>query len=989
MTKRGKPGSDELSEDEDVGVAQARSSLTFDTFRTQFLMHLCFGVTPLFPQNVVDAMTDDAEGGIYSLDAANLSWPNGAVKEVQLYALPSIGLSQEEFVSHVANVAKEESGRGLQRNRNRTPNESHDARNASTGDLSHTSEGTSDGVQDTISEDSSSSFPLACASSISLAHSKSESSLPSRKSFLKGSAGISALSTKRRADSGLSQLEKIAGRATLFTSAVGNDFTQSMLNMPLELLDSSSERGIHALPRLLVDVSGDCAIMMNPSASKVSSLPSAQAFETGRRRSDLVRLPLSSAPAGYADASEVRQLLYLPTRQEKQYDVDPPSSFRSCLNLLYVYPRLLCVAQDVDIKEPGYLQLQGKQAKNEFISYSVRIQLVKSSLTLNKATGQMESSQVTLESFHNPAPWAGPQMLQAIYTKTNDASKAKHVEHDLYNGGIAFRDEIKMRLPMVLDGSYFLHFTLFSVKFNDDFGGGGVARGSGVSIDALAETTVPLSSSSNREPASGARVTTVIPNGCHRVRLGDYQLNIETRLVSSIHVCDPTLATVLRDFPYAKDRSDASIGDKFSEFALVPSRSVLEKSLGAEPAVDAGVSFRQLFAKSSENTILGYFPVLVYMHLCNLVNASTSPLNLSTLMTEEISSEQFTGSELSAKFAMENMNSLLEVLRKVKIKLGAKSTSFRSHKRADLFVKNFVDNFDETSLSRQKGRSNGSDELFDGTLTEKSRSSSSLATPQKNRAPQHDAGDYSDDSDDEDNVSLVAVRRRNDGLLRSSSAFNASAAPFSRVAFGASKTDRMRVEAELFHQSNQFTHLFDDDETVVTNLYSLATPREEQYGETRQREVDLLWDYIFPDESEDSIISHRPSNQVTDDQPGMETAGGLGLNESAFAKRVRTAAQVMIAPCMAPSLSAVLTGAGNSPQGVEHDKETRKARMTAALKSRVDPSIADKMKSIGERQEVRRLLLYFNTFTSAHHLIKDEPRSCASRIGCRRRNRFL
>jgi len=964
MGKRSKSGSDEIIDDMDVGAAQARATATFLTFRTQFLTPLCFGVAPLFPQKVVDAMAEDVEAGIRSLDTANMSWPHGAVKDMQLYAFPSTAASEEELFKHVASVAAEDSGRV----RSLSPNEAQDGLNASSGDLSLVSDGTSDGGLDAMSTES------ADASSSARASSKGDNSLPLKKSFLKRSSyKVPSSKSKRRADGGTSHLDKIAGSASVFTSTVGNDFTQSMLNTPLELLDSGSERGIQALPRLLVDVSGDCAIMMNPSASKVS-VPSVPGFETGRRRSDLVRLPLSSSPSGYADASEVRQVLYLPPRSEKQYDVDPPSSFRSCLNLLYIYPRLLRVAQDANIKESGNLRGQGKITKQDLLSYSVRIQLVRNSVALDKATGQMESSQVMLESFHNPAPWAGPQMLQAVYTKINDMSKAKQVEHDLHNGGIPFRDEIKMRLPMILDGTYFLRFTLFLVKFVDDFSGGdGVLHpGSGVSLDSLADTTIPLSSSSNREPRSGVRATTVIPNGCHRIRLGDYQLQLETRLISSIHVCDPTLAAVLRDFPYAKERTIVpSSEDKFKELALVPSRSVIGKSLSSDPDFDESIHFHQIFSSSSESLILGYFPVLVYMHLCNLVNMSSSSLKLSRLIADEMKSEGIDGSESSLKFAMDNMSSLLEIFRKAKIKLGMRTNSRESRKKVDLFVKNFLDNFDEASLLRQHDENNdvgkSSDASFDGNSSVRSRSSTSLATPQKNKTPQcYNEGDETDDSDDEDHASIVEVRRRNSkGQLKSSLTFNASGAPFSRVAFGASKTDRMRVEAELFRQSNHFTQLFDDDETVITSLHSLVTPREDSNGDAERHVSDPLQGYMFPTASEDSILCLSPSKQIEDDATAVDTILGHGLNESTFAKRVRTAAQVMIAPCMAPSLSAVLTGAGGSPQGSEESEKQQKDRVTSNLKSRVDRSFVESLKSLEETREVSFSAGFLNTVALA------------------------
>ena len=62
---------------------------------------------------------------------------------------------------------------------------------------------------------------------------------------------------------------------------------------------------------------------------------------------------------------------------------------------------------------------------------------------------------------------------------------------------------------------------------------------------------IPLSNKNTREQTSGTRVTTVIPNGVHQIQLGPYQLRLETRLASTIHVDDAAVATILRDYPYA------------------------------------------------------------------------------------------------------------------------------------------------------------------------------------------------------------------------------------------------------------------------------------------------------------------------------------------------------------------------------------------------------------------------------------------------------
>ena len=956
MGKSGKSDDD----DADVALAQARSSATFEGLGTQFLTPLCFGVTPLFPQNAAEKMNENLEEDIRSLEDANLCWPNGAMNEVQLYAFPSTNLSQEEFLNCVSTVASEEPRTELILSRSRSLiNEEHLKQNSTIGDISCVTDNTSKsapGLEAPTADESSSFVQLTSASTNSTDSLKGEDTHPSVKSYLKRASMRSMSSSKRRPSGDLPYLDRIAGTATLFTSAVGTDFTKSMLNTPLELLDSHSGRGIYALPRLLVDVSGDCAIMMKPSAAKPSSIVPINGFEAGRRRSDLVRLPLSSTPSGYADGAEVRQLLYMPPRPEKKYDVDPPVSFRSCLNLLYIYPHLLRFVQHGDKSDSGSTRGRVRQfPKKEPLSYSVRVQLVRRSVDPDEATGQIETSQITIDSFHNPAPWAGPQMLQAVYTKVNDVWNGKHVEHDLYNEGIPMRDEIKMRLPVILDGTYFLHFTLFSVKCNDGGGmhdpNGVLQRGIGLSVDALAETSIPLSSSSNREPASGVRIATVIPNGCHRIRLGEYQLLLETRLVSSIHVCDPTVATVLRDFPYAKNRTDVAIEDKFKELSLEPSRSIAGKLPSAEPIVDMKVPFHHLFAKASGSALRGNFPLLFYMHLCNIVNHATGHLH----MTQD-------STEISLQFVMDNMISLLELFSKVKINLLAQTVS-ESRGLVDTFVKHFIDSFDESALLCEHEGGHDVDEHVDadtdGTSSEKSRLSISVATPQKISVPPMlaDSGhnDNSDDDDDNTGIGMViSLKRKGHARLKGASSFNASSAPFSRVAFGASKTDLMRVEAELFHESNRLTQLFDDDETVATSLHHVATTKNEEglnyNGGVGHKSLDYVDDNNSHAGSEDSFVVHTAGRRSDPGSPMQEHS----LRESNFAKRVRTAAQVFIAPCVAPSLSAVFdSGTGGIPKKSSATTDNLKDRLTLALKSNAGPSILDRLKAVdGKDREV-------------------------------------
>jgi hypothetical protein len=277
----------------------------------------------------------------------------------------------------------------------------------------------------------------------------------------------------------------------------------------------------------------------------------------------------------------------------------------------------------------------------------------------------------------------------------------------------------------------------------------------------------------------------------------------------------------------------------------------------------------------------------------------------------------------------------------------------------DTFVKNFIDSFDESALLREHEGGHDADEYADadadGTSSEKSRLSISVATPQKNSVPPGPAhsGRNDDSDDDEDNIgsgTVISLKRKDYAHLKGASTFTASSAPFSRVAFGASKTDRMRVEAELFHENNRLTQLFDDDETVATSLHHVTTTTTKEglnyNGGVGHKTFDYVDDNISHAGSEDSFLVHTSGRRSAPGSPTQKQ----NLGEIGFAKRVRTAAQVFIAPCVAPSLAAVLdSGTGVSPKKSSGQTDNLKDRLTSAFKSNAGPSILDSIKVFDEK----------------------------------------
>lgn len=850
LGKMAKSSSTEKCDVLDFDLSTVQSESTYEDCGTKLLTPLGFGIVPLF-----------------SNDGETVSqWPEGSVQVMPLFSFPAHAETEDQFLDRLIYNA-----------------------NAPSSDLGGDSEECPIRKMDTA-----------------------ENATPSKRRIFTSSRALKIATMKemRKVDDAL-KTARIAGSATLFSSALGVDFTQAILSEPTAIMGDDDANKRSRVSRLLVDISGDCAIALNPQQLDHSSTASGAGSEISRsKRSNLIRLPNASIPAGYADKSEVRELQYLPPRPEKQYDFDSPTSFQSTTNLIYIYPRFLKLSTGTD----G--QITAKQI------YVIRIRLVKTTVQTDDASELVEPSHQALESFHNPAPWAGPRMLTEVYTKPGKSDVGSHGKEVA-----SMRDEFKLRLPFIIDGTYFLEFKLLRTSLSNSDGEGGVR------MDSVSETMVPLSSSSNREASSGVRITTIIPNGSHRLKLGEHQLQFETRLVSSIHIGDPTAATTLRDFPFTEDQNeDRDLPDKFKELALVPSRSIVGKLPTAEPVVDIKVPFHQLFANASESALMGQFPLLMHMHLSNLINRLRYDFSLSEVLHRFEDNDNvsvITGVKGEGQFIVENMCSLFEITRKVKQNLSkTEDGSVRDH--FELFAKEFVDRFDERIFARNSQNDTDGDEIFldpaNGSLMERSRSAqSNLDIRQGTSASQ--AEDLEEDTGD-DFTDGGAVRLRTKvssktyfdlRISKTISVMSAKATPFSRVAYGATKTDRMRIEAEINQEGPKFTRLMDDDETVISSFYA----NKEQMSGQGNMDIPRIEDSNTWGASDDETLIDE--KRLIGETSGYgNTSRSDGFGEFSFAKRVRTVAQVMIAPCIAPSLSTTLV------QGARRDGGDQPLPRTAA-----------------------------------------------------------
>lgn len=585
--------------------------------------------------------------------------------------------------------------------------------------------------------------------------------------------------------------------ATLFLSSLKADFVQAMLSHPSDWDEPAGKK------KMLVDVSGDFAVVLDrPQVENIVAAP-----EIEKKRSSLVRLPPSPRPAGYCGDSNFREVLYLPARPEKHYDFDSIVGFNSVhLNLLYLYPRKL-------------RRLDAKKGR-DVSRCTMRIQVV-------QADDSQAAGCSPIQCLYNSTAWTGSSIVNTIYTSVSDELAPSEWE-----SGVPMIDEWKLRLPAVLDGSHRLVFTLFSASSDAT-----------VPLTKVSEASIPLSSSTPRD--GGPRVATVIPNGKHRLELGNFQLQFETRLVSSLHVGDPSVAAVLRNLT-----SDTGPGG------------------GRTHSEPSGVSATpKLIEALSKTSAAGCFRVLLYMVLRDVCNPSSSHhrRNIS----------DFT-----------DVSRLFDLLATVKLSVGGDEPWSR-------LAKSCLDEFDERGISGFSKLIDtvGQDPFPDGHL---------------GIQPLQEIMDTADDGS-------VRLRRRSKRqsylerrASRVTSALNSSAAPFSRVVYGASREDRMRAEAESHYEHSQhFGPFFDDDETIAT-VPSLSSDkiRVENSGALR---IDIGSESITNKSvSENASLAENSVVRTKSTQSKNLDDKIRSIGETDFAKRVKTAASVILAPCVAPSLSRVL-----------------------------------------------------------------------------------
>jgi len=854
---------------DELETCRSRAWAVFSNFGTQFLTPICFGAVPIF--DTVDLEQDD---GV----SANYRWPGaGCTQTIELFAFPSQPAdSRDVLAERLSFLYSQEL---LPR-----PN-SHKVPNLTTS----------------IS-DKPSIQPVTSMN------------IPKSKGFMhrvgsKSTASEKSLDEISSVSSNLEVPTRLHGQAIVTSTFLGADFTKVLQTSdtspsaetisPMQLSASSNNDSIKSEEivlrpmKLLVDVMGDFAVA---SCTRIQSKNSGSSFSKRTDRLNIVRLPRSQQTAGYTDAADVREVLFLPPADYL------PNCFTSNflaneLNLLFVYPKVLKLEDATDNKEN--IRLHAGMNK----IYTIQICLVKH--------GGNSSSIKVLDAIYNPAP-GGKALLKSLYTKISP-NRTQTVKFKLSESVFYMHDEVKMRLPTVLDDSYCLSFSLFSVSLRANEGAHAQDLGFG-SMEMVGNAQLPLLNIQNKEPASKVNVSTIVSDKLHELKLGSFLLTLETKVMSSLHISDPSVVTILRDFPIAL-KGDF-VQPQAYQIGNCPFSSIIDASTSAD--------------------LTRNFDILMYVHFRNLTQTKRADFDFSRIVgcfpehgaigILRMDSTVFCDS----RSLLDALHSLLSVLDKIKSSFFLQSESSYSsllhqqQHRMSLFFKRFFDLFEEEVLRQEDAFPNHLFYLDQGDFSSSDQMGNeiSLITADKvdkNGSQENTSGESVDEfnfdyildlnSDSmEDNsvhpsIRKIGLRSRSkiDNDLRSLGQYTNSSRdmPFSRRAYGASKLHRMRIEAELgedssFRHRSPENYIYDDATIITTTTWhEPLSDRSESYIKMQREERNSIG-------KEKVVKSIEPLLQESTNQ-----SPSSNLHGQIPEKKSRSPYNIFFSPCVAPSYDSV------------------------------------------------------------------------------------
>ena len=651
------------------------------------------------------------------------------------------------------------------------------------------------------------------------------------------------------------------GFADVFTSHLGHDFTRALLEDPPKCQDEFECSSL--APSLLTDVMGNGAISAEePISGK-------------RQRSNLRRLP-PTQDAGYSSSFDVKEVLYMPPRcSPRKYDDESSICASTLLNLIYVYPRLI--------------RLDAAKVKEmpDNSHYTLRVRVVEQEIQVADRSFDTRDQRNLrpLDSVYNPTSPAGPALVESYHTKLVRLDIGNAVDGKGTSGrtDIPLRDEVKIRLPDILDKRHFLQFTLLLVK-NE--------------AEVVAETEIPFIISS-KESSSGGRVTTIIPNGLHRILMNEgVQVHIETRKVSSLHVSDSSVAMLLRDYPHAVEQQRID-GD-----------SVISHTSDASSA-----ALNSILAMASGQAVMQHFRVLLYATVLDFIDHKCPPFYFESLSGKPDDKSEFSRHRL---VAWEKTDALSALVRGIIHILDKTRTSFQ---RDDILpsprflrlIKSFVDNFDEKSYGN---RGQGEKSSLDTSSQEGSVNSTSVEA----MGFDQDSFESFGAAGNANPVSPMRIPKYRVSSPRSQLELHPN--PLTRRAFVATKSEQLRAELSLNDEDGD--GYFDDDETVAT--FASRMDSGSAFPDI------LLESKSFADTHDDASIVVPKSKRSTGNgstgfaartpkakrgSPKHQASFSISKRAEYVAHRVGTVAQLVMAPCVAPVVEVDQLTPTNSKEGFE------------------------------------------------------------------------
>jgi hypothetical protein len=802
--------------------------------------------------------------------------------------------------------------------------------------------------------------------------------------------------------------------------------------------DGKSSSDAHPNPvKVLVDVMGDSAVASRRQHQGSLFLGRSSSPSETKQKTHLVKLSDTHIPAGYMETADICELLYLPPLRAVSTSTDThhaaPHHLGSRVNLLYLYPKRLAI-----------YNVPEEESHKKY--YTVRIRVVQKevdNISGNSGGGNKEryASETVLECLYNAAP-GGKTLVQSLYTKipslwqqsqsqasnssTSSKSKSKHNHsHSSKNKNQVqwMRDEIKVRLPEVLDETFFLHFSLYSVTFKSEHGNGNGNMGKrirrkstaireerqdnnddgeddddddededgGLQVVQLLESAyIPLVNPKTIEPLSKQHVTTFIPDQDHEIafngngNMNDVRLTLGTRLVSNVHVTNAAAATVLQNMPL-----------------MLPPNINGNKPLQGSDFFHHKCTLQDILRDAPPQAILPHFYSLMYVLLRNVMLMGAQKTVVDVLEQLQVSFDASNGNvtvafqgqgssnKISSQGAttmeavMENLGNLLVLLQKMdeptdqhqdqNMNIKPSMISMQAHisrRRKRLLLKNFMDTFDEQVLRQEppqqgaSASSNGKNDMTATSLTDNGGAVSlrdrvdtanSAASSHDDRSPSHAGSDIDENEADwnlNDGISgpnspttlgfsspgrmhLASVRRlgggnngRGVGELSRSPSFQRATRnerTFARRAYGVTKMDRMRAEAEIWGGNDHFghghgklmhmnqSHIFDDDATVMTN----ATWHDNASSSNKHI---VSASNLISAEHAHAQAALLPSSSFTpiphyeESTPPINKTSNIAKDP--LNSRFRSTLNALLAPCVAPSTSVMLASTDSSEDHV-------------------------------------------------------------------------